>query len=184
MLGITDKPANPSLITVVNGMHERRDAQVREAHDTGGSTTTMVLETTPHRKIAVTIQADIQPSTTTLTAFRQKCLEWIGPLESAGPVYRIPRRAIQGLQEPPAGHRSIMSDEEAEAETAFSDLCQNNKAVGVWHGSFVCPSYLIRPDSPSENMLRGFNWTKRQVQATLALVGKTDSIAARLLSLR
>jgi len=140
----------------------------------------MVLETTPHRKIAVTIQADLRPFTTTLTAFRQKYLEWLVPLESAGPVYRLPRKAIQGLQKPPAGHRPIMSDEEAEAETAFSDLCQNNKAVGVWNDNFVCPSYLIRPDSLSENMLRGLNWTRKHVQVARFLVGKTDSIAARL----
>ncbi len=139
----------------------------------------MVLETTPH-KLTLTMQGGVRPPNISLAAFRQKYLEWFVPFENAGPVYRLPRKAIQGLQKPPIGQRSIMSAEEAEAETTFSDLCESHKAVGIWNDSFVCPSYLIRPDSASENMFRGLNWTKAQVQTSLAFLGKTDSLAVRL----
>jgi hypothetical protein len=73
-----------------------------------------------------------------------------------------------------------MSNGEAGAETAFFDLCQGSKAIGVWNEDFVHPSYMIRPDPLSEDMLRGLNWTRKQVQTARSLAGMTDSIAGRL----
>lgn len=139
----------------------------------------MASETTPH-KTKVTVDGEVRPLAASLTAFRQRHQDWLGPLESEGPVYRLPHKTIQGLRKPPAGQRPIMSHEQAKAEVAFTDLCLGNKAVGVWNNRFVCPSYLVRPDALSETMLLGFNWTKKQIQTTLQFVGKTDSIALRL----
>ena len=124
--------------------------------------------------------SDVQPTYPSLAAFRQKYSEWLAPLESTGPVYRLPPKAIKGLKKPPVGQRPTMSDEEAGVEAAFSELCQSSKAIGVWNGDFVRPSYLIRPDPLSEDMLRGLNWTPEQIQTARSLVGKTDSIAVRL----
>ena len=74
-----------------------------------------------------------------------------------------------------------MSDEEADAETAFSELCQNSKAIGLWNGDFVCPSCLVRPDPlPDDAVLHRLKWSPRHIPVALSLVGRTDSIALRL----
>jgi hypothetical protein len=139
----------------------------------------MVLETTP-RKITMTIQGDVQSCVTSLAAFRQKYAGWLASFECAGPVYRLPAKAIEGLKRPAAQKPPIMSDEDARVETAFSELCQKSKAIGVWNGHFVCPTDWIRPDPLSEDMRRRLNWPQSRFLAAQSLAGKTDSIAVRL----
>lgn len=140
----------------------------------------MVFEREPRKRAAITTCVDSGTVTISLSAFRQKYRDWYDPLENAGPVYRLPAKAIEGLQKPPAKQPPIMSQREADAERAFSELCRRQKALGVWHETFVCPLYLIRPDPLPVEMLRKLGWTPKHIQTAHSLVGKTDSVAVRL----
>lgn len=139
-----------------------------------------MLSNSMSNTVEIKIQGELKFPGQALATFRQKHPEWFSPLESQGPVYRLPPRAIEGMKKPPRGQQPIVSAKEADMETAFSELCESCRAIGVWNEAWVCPSYLIRPEPLSEDMLEGLNWTRKEILAAISGVQKSDAMVYRL----
>jgi len=111
----------------------------------------------------------------TLNSFWNDHADWAQALPGAGPHYAIPAAAICGPQ-----LKRIFGDR-LEIERKFTQVCDENRIVGVWGGHTVGYHHLTRPPlqlDPAWVALLG--WTAQQVAMIQTAGGPADVASERL----
>lgn len=113
-----------------------------------------------------------------LAGFREQFPGWP---DDGRPTYFLPEAMIAALAEPDKRWRGL-SPEEVRREGAFSRLCRNQNAVGLWGDQFVRHPFVVTAPTPPDNpsQFQGVGWTAAQVQTALQLVGQVQKVDLRL----
>ena len=130
---------------------------------------------TPH----ATISGKVRSADPAVAAFRQQHPNWLERFAKDGPVYRLPRAAIEALQKPPERQPPILTDADVQVELGFFDLCLDRNAVGIWNGLFIGAAYLCSTPLTAADM-QGMNWSPRQMRTAQSLANRAGSAWERL----
>lgn len=109
---------------------------------------------------------------------------WLEPLQSKGPLYRIPAAITKVLAKTRNGSRPIMNDDDAKAEDAFDRLCHEHGIEGVWDHQPI--DYRFLNDGPLplpinlRELAKDLGWEDKHLSHARRAFSKTESIHWKL----
>ncbi|HTQ40313.1 MAG TPA: hypothetical protein VMJ32_14905 [Pirellulales bacterium] len=119
--------------------------------------------------------------TNLLDEFRARYQRWWTAFYGSGPLYCLPKKAIEFLSAGTSRRKLFVGAADAEAECAFLALCGAHDSIGVWRSApIVYPCLMPMKEWPEINKMKSMGWTSQQIASVRSMAGKTRNIWRRL----